>query len=172
MFNYQKVKALKNIVNTYFNTSIDSRTRTDKLIKARAIAYKILRDECRFSYTFIAQQFSKNHATVMHAIKEFPWMLKSDKNMERDYYHVLALWQEQSGEYVDLNPVQLKKQLNDLHEQNKMLNLSLIDFQERCEELKKHHKKYASLVQLIEERVPEKRIKEVEKKLNAILNGI
>ena len=40
------------------------------------------------------------------------------------------------------------------------------------DKLKKHHKKYASLVQLLEERVPEKRIKEVEKKLNAILNGI
>ena len=59
-----------------------------------------------------------------------------------------------------------------MQEQNKMLNLSLIDVQEKCEELSKHAKKYKTVVDLIDKRVPEQRLKEVEVKINHIINGL
>ena len=167
-----KVKAIKNIVNTYFNTNVDARNRSDRLVKARAICYKILKEECNMTYSFIAYSFQKNHATIMHAVKEIKWMFKSDKQMERDYHNILALWLEEAADYVELKPTELKKQLNLLQEQNKMLNLSLIDVQEKCEELSKHAKKYKTVVDLIDKRVPEQRLKEVEVKINHIINGL
>lgn len=167
-----KVKAIKNIVNTYFNTNVDARNRSDRLVKARAICYKILKEECCMTYSFIAYSFQKNHATIMHAVKEIKWMFKSDKQMERDYHNILALWLEEAADYVELKPTELKKQLNLLQEQNKMLNLSLIDVQEKCEELSKHAKKYKTVVDLIDKRVPEQRLKEVEVKINHIINGL
>jgi hypothetical protein len=99
-------------------------------------------------------------------------MFQSDKQMERDYHNIKAIWLEESTDYVELKPIELKKQLNLLQEQNKMLNLSLINVQEKCEELLKHTKKYKSVVDMIEERVPEQRIKEVELKLNQVINGL
>tara|TARA_Y100001937_G_scaffold128220_1_gene203107 strand:- start:1383 stop:1898 length:516 start_codon:yes stop_codon:yes gene_type:complete len=167
-----KVKAIKNIVNTYFNTNVDARNRSDRLVKARAICYKILKEECCMTYSFIAYSFQKNHATIMHAVKEIKWMFKSDKQMEKDYHNILALWLEEAADYVELKPTELKKQLNLLQEQNKMLNLSLIDVQEKCEELSKHAKKYKTVVDLIDKRVPEQRLKEVEVKINHIINGL
>lgn len=50
-----------------------------------------------------------------------------------------------------------------MHNKNKMLNLSLIDVQEQCEELLKRTKKYQTVIDLIEERVPEKRMADLEK---------
>ena len=167
-----KVDAIKNIVNTYYNIEVNSKIKTDRLVKARAICYKILKEECCMTYSFIAYSFQKNHATIMHAVKEIKWMFKSDKQMERDYRNILALWLEESADYVELKPTELKKQLNILQEQNKMLNLSLIDVQEKCEELSKHAKKYKTVVDLIDKRVPEQRLKEVEVKINHIINGL
>jgi hypothetical protein len=167
-----KVDAIKNIVNTYYNIEVNSSLKTDRLVKARAICYKILREDCQMSYTFIGFSFKKNHATIMHSIKGIKWMFQSDKQMERDYHNIKAIWLEESTDYVELKPIELKKQLNLLQEQNKMLNLSLINVQEKCEELLKHTKKYKSVVDMIEERVPEQRIKEVELKLNQVINGL
>jgi len=167
-----KVKAIKNIVNTYYNIDVNSSSKKDHLVKARAICYKILKEECGMTYSFIGFSFGKNHATVIHALKEIEWMFKSDKQMQRDYHNIEALWLEESTDYVELKPTELKKQLNFLQEQNKMLNLSLIDVQERCEEISKRTKKYKSVVDLIEQRVPEQRLKEVEKKINHLINGL
>lgn len=76
----------------------------------------------------------------MHSIKAIKWMFQSDKKMERDYHNIKAIWLEESTEYVELKPIELKKQLNLLQEQNKMLNLSLINVQEELKYIKKNIK--------------------------------
>ena len=57
-----------------------------------------------------------------------------------------------------------------------MLTLSLIDVQEKLETIqgkeRKYDKKYKSIVALIEERVPEKKLNELELKLNHVINGL
>ena len=39
-----KAEAIKNIVNTYYNIQVNSKIKTDRLVKARAICYKILKE--------------------------------------------------------------------------------------------------------------------------------
>ena len=63
-------------------------------------------------------------------------MRKWDVELERDYQAILTLWEGEMGEYDDIKPLQLKKELKLLHEQNKMLNLSLNNVQEQLKELK------------------------------------
>ncbi len=76
-------------------------------------------------------------------------------------------------DYIELKPTELKKELKDLAEQNKMLNLSLINVQEQCEEIRRYTSKYSNIVNLIEGRnLPEQKLKEVETKLNHVLNGL
>lgn len=135
--NQEKVKAIKQMINSHYEIDIDSKNRTYLYVKARALAYTLLREKCLMSYTSIGLSFRKNHATIMHAIKEFPFMRKFDPELERDYKNILCLWQGEEGEYEELKPLQIKKELKCLHEQNKMLNLSLNNVQEQLEELKK-----------------------------------
>ena len=133
--NQEKVKALKKIVEQVCNISLDVRTRKRKNINARAIAYKILRDKEYMSYNFIGREFNKNHATILYSVKEFPYLILSDRQMERDYNKILSIWNQESGDYKELTPLEIKKQLNYLVEQNKLLNLSIINVQKQLNKI-------------------------------------
>ena len=113
--------------------NLNSNTRKRETINARAICYKILRDECGMSYNLIGKQFSKNHATILHACKEFKFFIMSDRQMERDYKNALSIWKDESIDYKEITPLKIKKDLKDLFEQNKTLSLSLINVQEQFE---------------------------------------
>ena len=170
--NTQKTIALKNIVNSVLNVNVDERKKTDEIVKARAICYKIMRDECYFTLKYIGDQFNKNHATIMHSLKEFPFMMKYDKGLQRAYHKIIGIWEQEADQYVELNPTQLKKELKDLQEKNNLLNLSLLDVQEQLETVQRQHKRHRNIIGMIDERVPEERLQEVERKLNSILNGM
>ena len=132
----EKVRAIKNLINSHYEIDIESKTRTYTYVKARAMAYTLMREKCLMSYTNIGLSFRKNHATILHAVKEFPFMRKWDPELDRDYQAILVLWEGEMGEYDDIKPLQLKKELKLLSEQNKMLNLSLNNVQEQLKELK------------------------------------
>ena len=170
--NTEKVKAVKSIVNSYLGVNVDKKNRKERTIQGRAICYKILRDECGLTLSFIGKNFNKNHATILHALREFPYMLKFNKKLEKDFINILDLWTQEADEYVELNPLQLKKELQNLREQNKMLNLSVINVQEELVTQHKLLKKYGSLMKMIDGRVPEERFKEIEHKLNHFINGL
>ena len=53
-----------------------------------------------------------------------------------------------------------------------MLNLSVINVQEELVTQHKLLKKYGSLINMIDGRVPEERFKEIEHKLNHFINGL
>jgi len=133
--NEEKVIAIKNIVNTHYNIDVSIRAKTDEHVKARAICYKILRDECFLTLTYIGLKFRRSHATVMHSLKGFPYMILQYPQMKKDFDLILSTWKGEADQYVEMKPLQLKKELNDLREQNKMLNLSLINVQEQLNKI-------------------------------------
>ena len=53
-----------------------SNSRKEEYIEGRAIVYYILRHKLGMTYQQIAKVFNKNHATVLHALKEWPYMVK------------------------------------------------------------------------------------------------
>ena len=144
MMNEHKVVALKNIVKSVTKCDVDDRKRTDDVVKARAICYKIMRDEMCFTLQYIANQFQKNHASVIHALKEFPYMLKSDTEMTHQYGQILALWLEDSPEYVEMDPMELKNTIKSLEESNNLLNLRLTEVQEELKTFKSLYENFLS----------------------------
>ena len=137
-----QVKTLKYIVNNTMNLNLDSPTREYKYIKARAICYKILREQNEMSYQSIGRFFSKTHATVIHAIREFDSMIAYDKEMKEDYQNILSVWlkpEDEKKEHVDaldlVIKIDVEKSLKELHKQNKMLSLGLLKVQEKLNKL-------------------------------------
>tara|TARA_R110001592_G_scaffold185101_2_gene429042 strand:+ start:109 stop:513 length:405 start_codon:yes stop_codon:yes gene_type:complete len=127
----EKVKAVKSLVNTYLNVNVDLKSKNRDLINARAICYKILRDDCNMTNTAIAKHFSKNHATILHAMKEFPYMLKADSIMKKEYWFLRDEWKAQAGDYDDITQMDIIKEIKYLREQNKSLTLSVEDLQNK-----------------------------------------
>tara|TARA_R110002049_G_scaffold168601_1_gene335138 strand:- start:410 stop:823 length:414 start_codon:yes stop_codon:yes gene_type:complete len=135
------------------------------------MCYKILKEHSSMTSSFIGRQFNKTHATILHGLEEFPWMVKADREMEKVYRKILDKWLSRSSEFTDVNPVLLKKDLIKLQEQNNLLNLALIEVQEQVALLSKDNKRCLSLVKKIENMVPETRLKLIEKKIYDIING-
>ena len=171
MMNTHRVILLKEIVNQAFNLNVDNRSRKTEYVVSLAMCYKILKEHSSMTSSFIGRQFNKTHATILHGLEEFPWMLKADREMEKAYRKILDKWLSRSSEFTDVNPVLLKKDLIKLQEQNNLLNLALIEVQEQVSLLSKDNKRCLFLVKNIENTVPETRLKLIEKKIYDIING-
>jgi len=137
-----QVKTLKYIVNNTMNLNVDEPTREYKYIRARAICYKILRDQNHMSYQSIARFFSKTHATIIHALKEFDSMIKYDEQMEEDYKNILSVWdkpQDERKKHINaldlVIKIDMEKSLKHLHNQNKILSLNLLKVQNQLNKI-------------------------------------
>tara|TARA_Y100000593_G_scaffold14401_3_gene27331 strand:- start:5324 stop:5773 length:450 start_codon:yes stop_codon:yes gene_type:complete len=127
----EQIKDLKRIIEDVCEVDLSLNTRKRENINARAIGYKILREVEYQSYHAIARSFNKSHATILQCLKNFKYMLLSDAQMKRNYQQIKLTWEGLAEEYRELKPLEIKKQLKSLEEQNKMLNLCLIDVQKK-----------------------------------------
>ena len=64
------MKSIRNIVEKHFGIDISNKTRKFEYVFARACYYKICRDFGGYQYNKIAKTLNKNHATVLHALKQ------------------------------------------------------------------------------------------------------
>ena len=137
-----EVKTLKYLVNNTMNVNLDMPTRKYRYIKARAICYKILREQNNMSYSMIGRFFNKTHGTIIHAIKEFDSMVAYDKAMEEDYNNILNVWGrplEAKNKDVDaldlVIKIDMQKSIKQLHKQNKILSLNLLKVQDQLNKI-------------------------------------
>ena len=87
-----KVRTIKYIVGKKLNLDLNRRSRKFEYVKARMMCYKILREQCNFSLQDIGRYFKKNHATVLHSLKEFDAVCIYDKKFKEDYESVEKMW--------------------------------------------------------------------------------
>lgn len=83
--NKQTKKLALTTVNNYFNISINRRTRKREYVLGRSIFYKLLRDNTGMSFQNIANTFKKNHATVLHSVKQLEGYMEYDSSLRIDY---------------------------------------------------------------------------------------
>jgi len=96
IFYNRKIEKYKEIVERHTQLKIDKLTRQYDYIFARACYYYLCRKFGEMSFAKIGESVNKNHATVMHSIRELPYIIKHDlvksklynkiiKEAERDY---------------------------------------------------------------------------------------
>lgn len=82
-------KVFEHVINAVqFSSGLDdlkAKTRRREYVDARRIAYYILRNVHGFSFQSIANEFDKNHASVINGIRDFDFLLKSDKILYEIY---------------------------------------------------------------------------------------
>ena len=132
---HEKAKFIKDMVSTYFGVDVSSKCRKYEYIVARTLAYKIMRDELRMTFKEIGRHFNKNHASVLCALKNYEALCMHDKSIGPDYLEIKHLWFNESDSFDDVDPFFIKKEIKSLHEQNKMLNLELIDVHKKLNKL-------------------------------------
>lgn len=61
-------KIIKRIVEEFYSLDITTKTRERNYVEARAMYYKIVRDNTKLSLEVIGKSVNRNHATVLHGI--------------------------------------------------------------------------------------------------------
>ena len=114
----KQAEHLIEIINKAFCCDIKKKCRQTKYVNARALAYVLLRKILNLSYEQIGFVFNRNHATVMHGVKEWPYMVKFNKDLAIIYDEVVASLTESgdSEHYMNCEEqiIFLRKQINSL----------------------------------------------------------
>ena len=83
MTNTQKL--IKELVEDYYKIEITKNVRKRVYVEARAIYYKLLRDNTRCSLEEIGKTMNRDHSTVLHFLKQINNWIEYDKDLRRDY---------------------------------------------------------------------------------------
>lgn len=80
----EEIEALKEIVNNVFCVDLSKVTRERKLVDARRVYSKVLRDR-GYTFELIATALKKDHATVIHYMRSVDSILLYDKDVREKY---------------------------------------------------------------------------------------
>jgi len=94
MTNTLPIQDLLLVASKILKIDLHKVTRKTEYIEGRAMVYEIMRDCLNMTYMEIASVFNKNHGTVMHAIKEYPYMVKYKPALENKKINILKEWGE------------------------------------------------------------------------------
>ena len=82
---------LLNTINDYYHIDIKSHSRERNFVQGRFFFYKYMREHTTLSLnvlsTFI---FNQHHSTVIHALKKFDDLHKTDRQFRQDYNEIIS----------------------------------------------------------------------------------
>lgn len=78
------------IVNSYTGTDVrkNTKTRQRKFVEPRQLAMYFLYQHTNLSLAAVGKIFSKDHATVLHAAKTIPDLIRFDENMRKQFVSI------------------------------------------------------------------------------------
>ena len=76
---------IKKRINDFFGIDINEPTRIEKYVEARMIYYWLCYYFTNMNLSRIAKTVNKNHATVLHGIKNFPNFMDTDKQFKEKF---------------------------------------------------------------------------------------
>ena len=102
----EKHDLIKKRINEFLDIDIDNQTRKSEYVEARMIYYWLCFYFTNMNLSNIAKTLKKNHATVIHAIRNFPNFMETDKKFKEKF---LAIY-ETIKEDVQKNTKQMSLQ--------------------------------------------------------------
>ena len=85
---------IKKRINDFFGIDIDEPTRIQKYVEARMIYYWLCFYFTNMNLSRIAKTVNKNHATVLHGIKNFPIFMETDKEFKEKFLAIYETLKE------------------------------------------------------------------------------
>jgi hypothetical protein len=159
---------LKRIIKHLFGVNIDVNTRKRAFVDARRVYSKILRD-IGFSYASIGFTLKKDHATIIHYLRNIDHIFVQDKLLFDKYKKcrdVVFKCVDEGSIFMDESNykkvyVELEQKVNEL--QSKYAKLH-----QRVEQ----YKRIESIIDLVNERTIEGMEEVIENKIRTMFNGL
>ena len=94
----RKVEKYREIVERHTQVKLNKLTREFDYVFARSCYYYLCRNFGEMSYAKIGKSVNKNHATVMHSLKELPYIIKHDLVRSKIYNKIIS---EAEKDYIE-----------------------------------------------------------------------
>tara|TARA_R100000329_G_scaffold148200_1_gene136753 strand:- start:348 stop:776 length:429 start_codon:yes stop_codon:yes gene_type:complete len=122
------------IASKVLGVNIKDKSRTQPHVRGRFIVYSLLRAYLDLNYQEIAKIFDlKSHASVIHGVKELPFLIKYDPKVGEILQEIRYKWTEE----YDMNSVKVSNnEIKNLEDKIILLNLELKVYTERLQKLK------------------------------------
>lgn len=152
--------------------------RNRELVDARTIFYYIMRNDFNKKVSAIGKNVRKHHATVLHSLKSFDILVKSDRKFKEDYQKVVAALSEIEDAGLLLTEEDIKKiqeENSHLLIQSEFLTLELEKKSKTIKNLENNMLRfsfYKPVFDRISYAAPQGKEQELLKKLNTFLNGL
>jgi hypothetical protein len=105
------IEKIKTLVEQEYGYSVDDKTRKRQVVEARAMFYYILKNFSNLTLAAIARTVNKNHATVLHGLRNFEVWREQNKYLEFAFKNIVykldAL--DEIENYVDV--MELRREL-------------------------------------------------------------
>lgn len=137
----EEIDELKRIVNDIFLVDLEVKNRKRNVVDARKVYSKILRDN-GYSYDLIGETLGKDHATIIHYIRNIEYILSYDKILRDKYIACKNVFiktrksiKEQIEKDVDIyvTVVRLASELQDAVSSKKKVLNDFVDYIEQYE---------------------------------------
>ena len=163
----QEINRLEKIVSTITGTDIKSNSRDHKNVIARSIFYKIAYDYmCRVGVrigakNYIAKYMGKNHATVLHALKNFDRDITTYGVNKKMYDRSYEVFESIADTYTNVDDRDVE--IDNL--KNKITKLQL-----QLKEAKPYRQEVETLVDLVNT-IPKDKIEDAFFRLTVMIKG-
>ena len=171
MTDREQMRALKQIVNYVFDVDIASKNRRREFVNARITFAAVLRSK-GFTTTKIGGYIGKDHATIVHYMRNVDWYLKTDADFKKKYEMVMDEFQIDHDPVYDMHDAELKKEIFSLRNENKSLRLKNEGLKNEQSETKTRYKRIENLIKIVDERTRMGTEEEIERRLNHFYNGV
>lgn len=158
-------------INETMNIDIRDTSRKRDYVFGRAIAYTIMRVNMSLTLEQIAKVFNKNHASIVHSLKELPYILKYNSDFKELHDTIVYNWLENVNNYTPVSGVELKTRLKTMIKRNKSLHLEVESLKIKGKQ-EKLIVKYSEIIDRIEHKIPDDEFDSFKKKINTLLNGM
>lgn len=165
--NFEAQKTFE-FINDFFGFDISIKSRKRNIVEARMMYAKLMKVYTNASLTDIGLLINKDHATIIHYLKNFRYIKKQDREFSNKYDILSEVYEDFRKSWFDLERFDDKKRIQVLESSLK----SALDKKELYENYIKKIQRIDSIIQLIEERTPKGEEEYVESKINRMFNSI
>lgn len=162
-----KLDAIKIVVEGELDINIFGASRKRNLVDARIIYAKIAR-EYDYSFKSIGRNIGKDHATIIHYMKNFDWLFTSDTKFRETYIYLKEKIKDVLPNVKDNQEIKIINNSMMLHKQIESLSLE----NEKYLSDKLKYERLQKILWLINDRTPIGQEEYVESKLHNFFNSL
>lgn len=140
-----EIEKLKAIIKEQTGLDINKVSRKREVVMARKAYYKLLNINTKITYSSMANSVGKTHATALHALRDFDYDYKTDKQFKELYDNLFTVYidEEEIDTTENLVDENLKLQEiirvrnSEIEEQRNKLNTEIQTLKDTIKELKR-----------------------------------